>query len=109
MLADWKDRIDGIKRIVIALGVMSLCAVMSQKDSTQAAGTAAVAMLRTQNGQFANCSSEELETKVGRFGCAVVMKPKVTSSSIQFLSANDKEGDAMKRNLPVFKQPKVMQ
>jgi len=92
MLADWKDRIDRIKRIVMALGVMSLCAMMSQKASAPTSETAAAAMLRPQNGQFANCSAEELETKVGRFGCAVVMKPKVGTSSIQFLSANNKEG-----------------
>ncbi len=104
MLADWKDRIDGIRRIVLALGVMSLCAVMSQKVPTQESGTAAE-MLQTQNAQFENCSAAELETTVGRFGCAVVLKPAVKSSSIQFLSANTKDGDAQKRGRPIFKQP----
>ena len=104
MLADWKDRIDGIKRIVLALGVRSLCAIMSQQTGAPKPESAA-ALLRMKNEQFASCSAAEMETKVGRFGCGVVMKPKVTASSIQFLSANNKEAGAVKRNIPVFQQP----
>lgn len=104
MSGDWKDRIAGIKRIVLALGVMCLCAVMGEQYSTQAENTDPD-MVETRNAQYDNCSANARESTLGTFGCAVVVKAKVKSSSIRFLSASRDDADAHTSSGPVFKRP----
>ncbi|RUS59764.1 hypothetical protein EGN72_13815 [Pseudorhodobacter sp. E13] len=104
MSGNWKDRIDGIKRIVLALGVMSLCIVMSLHYKAQAEPDAPN-IVSTRNAQYEKCSAAERESRLGLFGCAVVLKPKVKTSSIRFLSSEAGGSDARSQNRPFFKAP----
>jgi hypothetical protein len=99
MLLNWKDRIDGIKRIVLALGVMCLCIMASLQHQEQLAANDP-SQVRTNNEAYANCSSSLRKTQMGIFGCAVVLKAKVKVSSIRFLSSGSGDADARskKRN-----------
>lgn len=102
MSGNWKDRIDGIKRIVLALGVMSLCIVMSlhYKAQTEPDGPNIVS---TRNAQYDKCTAAARESRLGLFGCAVVLKPKVKTSSIRFLSSETEAADARSQSRPFFK------
>lgn len=104
MSANWKDRIDGIKRIVLALGVMSLCVIMSMHYKAQTAPTDAN-MVQTRNASYEKCAASVRETRLGLFGCAVILKPKVKTSSIRFLSADREDADVRSQGRPMFKAP----
>ncbi len=104
MSGNWKDRIDGIKRIVLALGVMCLCVVMSLHYNAGAEPDAP-GMVSTRNAQYEKCSAAARESRLGLFGCAVVLKPKVKTSSIRFLSAQTEDKDARSHSRPLFKAP----
>ena len=104
MSANWKDRIDGIRRIVLALGVMSLCAIMSVHYKAQSAAKDP-GVVQTRNAQYEKCTEAVRETRIGLFGCAVVLKPKLKTSSIRFLSADRDGAYARSHNRPIFKAP----
>jgi hypothetical protein len=104
MSADWKDRIAGIKRIVLALGVMSLCIVMSLQNKAQKEAVDP-SRVRTAAAQYDKCAASVRESSLGLFGCAVVLKPKVKTSSIRFLSADRDVDDARKKGRPLFHTP----
>ncbi|MDN5785773.1 hypothetical protein [Pseudorhodobacter sp.] len=85
MSVDWKDRIAGIKRIALALGVMALCAVASLQYKALN-GTGGPGIFQTKNAQTASCSLKDAGGTFAMFNCAVkTSRAKV--SSIQFLSA----------------------
>jgi len=104
MVADWKDRIDGIKRIVLAVGVMSLSVIMSMQYKAQTAPVGPD-MLQTRNAAYEKCAASVRETRLGIFGCAVVLKLKVKTSTIRFLSAERDDPDASSQTRPMFKTP----
>ncbi|WP_022703266.1 hypothetical protein [Pseudorhodobacter ferrugineus] len=106
MSGDWKDRIAGIKRIVLALGVMSLCGVASQEFGLQPAETDPN-RVETRNAQYEDCSADARASKLKTFGCAVVLKAKVKTSSIRFLSATREDAGARNTGGPVFKRPEA--
>ena len=106
MLGDWKDRIAGIKRIVLAVGVMSLCAVASQQYNAPPDGSDP-GMVETRNAKFEKCAGAKQGTKLETFGCAVVLEAKVKASSIQFLSAQREDGGPVAKGSHVFKRPET--
>jgi hypothetical protein len=92
MLQFFKHRRDGLARISLALGMVLITLMLqhtpSQEEDVADAGPPKV--FQTQNAQFSKCTKGQKETKLGKFGCAVVLKPKVASSSIRFLSSGEK-------------------
>jgi hypothetical protein len=104
MLAHWKDRIDGIKRIVLALGVMCLCIMASLQREEQLAASNPT-QVQTAHADYDKCSASMRKSQVGIFGCAVMLKTKVKVSSIRFLSSGNGEEDARGHVRPFIQVP----
>lgn len=104
MLSNWKDRIDGIKRIVLALGVMCLCIMASLQHQEQLAAKDP-AKVRTANAAYEKCSASVRQSQMGLFGCAVVLKTKVKVSSIRFLSSSSDDENARSKIRPFMQVP----
>ncbi len=104
MLSNWKDRIDGIKRIVLALGVMCLCIMASLQRQEQVAASNPT-QVRTAHADYDKCSAALRKSQVGIFGCAVMLKTKVKVSSIRFLSSGNDGEDARSTARPFLQVP----
>lgn len=89
-----KHRRDGLARLSLALGIVMITLLMQYVPTLDTEkAEAGPGLLMTKHAQYSKCTVGQKETKVGKFGCAVLLKPKVPSSSITFLSSDGKADD----------------
>lgn len=90
----FRHRRDGLARVSLALGIVVITLLMQYvPQATTETAEAGPSLLQTRHAQFSKCTVGQKETKVGKFGCAVLLKPKIPSSSITFLSSEGKSDD----------------